>query len=66
MIAKILVDHTKPSDKGVRDPRLMLAKSNLDRYMDILVRTRGSSKYDDICLSRLADLQALRDKITVA
>ena len=65
MIAKVLVDQTKPSNEATRDPRLMLAKSNLDRYIDILVRTRGSSEFDGIRQSRLADLQALWDRITV-
>ena len=66
MIAKVLGDHAKPSNEGLRDSRLMLAKSNLDRYIDILVHTRGSSEFDNIRVSRLADLQALYDRITVA
>lgn len=57
-IAKILATH------GLnRDSRKMLAKSDLERYLDILLRARGSSEYEPIRKKRLADIEALRASI---
>lgn len=43
-----------------RDARLQLAKSDLERYIDILLRARGAYDFEVIRKKRLAELEALR------
>lgn len=43
-----------------RDAGRMLAKSDLERYIDILLRSRGCAEFETLRKKRLADLEALR------
>ncbi|KAF2165804.1 hypothetical protein M409DRAFT_24091 [Zasmidium cellare ATCC 36951] len=57
-VANILATH------GLnRDARLLLAKSDLERYLDILLRARGASDYEPIRKKRIAEIEALRASI---
>jgi hypothetical protein len=65
MIGTLLAaqDETPESTDG--DARLRLAKSNFDRYLDVLMRAQGTSAYETIQRHRVADLQKLREQIAV-
>ena len=65
MIGKILAAQTNNNAES-RDARLMLAKSDFDRYIDSLARARGAGEFEIIQQQRLAELQELRKTITVA
>lgn len=43
-----------------RDAGRMLAKSDLERYIDILLRSRGCVEFESLRKKRLADLESLR------
>ena len=43
-----------------RDPRRMLAKSDLERYIDIILRAKGSAEFESTRKKRLAKLEALK------
>lgn len=49
-----------------RDPGLMLGKSDLDRYLDILYTSYGSQKHRRIQEARYKALMELVDTISVA
>jgi hypothetical protein len=38
----------------------MLAKSDLERYIDIILRAKGSAEFESIRKKRLAKLEALK------
>ena len=68
MLGTVLASHTShivDSSSSARDPRLMLAKSNLDRYLDILARAQGSAAFNTLRLERLAELNAIRSGIKI-
>lgn len=47
-----------------RDPRRMLAKSDLERYIDIVMRTKGNPGFESTKRRRLAKLEALKAEIS--
>ena len=65
MIGTVLAAQVKPSSSADRDARLMLAKSDFDRYLDTLIRAQGTADYETIQRHRVADLEKLREQITV-
>ena len=57
----------KTTTPAHRDLRLMLAKSDFDRYLDILLRTgRGSVQSQAIQLKRVAHLKLLRSRMEIS
>lgn len=49
-----------------RDVRLMLAKSDFDRYLDILDRADGDERFKAAKSERTARLKELRPRIKIA
>lgn len=44
----------------------MLAKSDLERYIDIIIRARGNAEFESTRRKRLAKLESLKTEITYA
>ncbi|PIA92398.1 hypothetical protein CB0940_09164 [Cercospora beticola] len=65
-IARILVSETQHLGQTSRDPRLMIGKSDLDRYLDILLSSRGSHKHQHVQHTRFKALREVVDMIGVA
>ena len=65
MIGTVLTAQDEGPESADRDARLRLAKSNFDRYLDVLMRAQGTAAYETIQRHRVADLQKLREQIAV-
>lgn len=65
-IARILASDTQHLSQTSRDPRLMIGKSDLDRYLDILSSSRGSHKHQHVQGTRFTALREVVDMISVA
>ena len=65
MVGTVLTAQHKSCNLLVGDVRLIQAKSDFDRYLDILILARGTAGYEALQRRRVIDLQRLRDMITV-
>lgn len=65
MIGSILAAQEVQAQGPVRDPRLMLAKSDFDRYLDALIKAGGGNDFRALQDQRVAELEELRARIKV-
>lgn len=56
----IMIGNILATQSPNRDASRMLAKSDLERYIDILLRSRGCVEFETIRKKRLAELETLR------